>query len=279
MAWGHRRDRRPGCGARGWRKNGNWTHAQPHFRYKTHPADLFSPHARYKIRPARPKWPFLARFSHAGRTLYRFRQQATVQGELCTVFVSKQPCRANFVPLSPGRSHAWRTLYRMRGRDGASHHSTPGTAGVEGAGGTGGHKRVRLRCPWAVAGPGRAAHRHPDRLEAAAWPAGLGRASRRRAERSSQRGRRAGGQAARRPEICRGNKQQSAAGVEGAGGRALRRPEHPWGHEQPCQTGHTNHNLRNWAASRPTARSTRNAILKSPGHLQCRRRNAPQVRR
>ena len=202
-----------------------------------------------------------------------------MQGELCTVFVSKQPCRANFVPLSPGRSHAWRTLYRMRGRDGASHHSTPGTAGVEGAGGTGGHKRVRLRCPWAVAGPGRAAHRHPDRLEAAAWPAGLGRASRRRAERSSQRGRRAGGQAARRPEICRGNKQQSAAGVEGAGGRALRRPEHPWGHEQPCQTGHTNHNLRNWAASRPTARSTRNAILKSPGHLQCRRRNAPQVRR
>ena len=80
-----------------------------------------------------------------------------MHGELCTVFVSKQPCMANFVPLSPPTSHAWRTLYRMRGRDGASHHSTPGTAGVEGAGGTGGHKRVRLRCPRAVAGPGRGA--------------------------------------------------------------------------------------------------------------------------
>ena len=42
------------------------------------------------------------------------------------------------------------------------------------------------------------------RLEAAAGPAGPGRASRRRAERSSQRGRRAGGQATRRPEIWRG---------------------------------------------------------------------------
>ena len=27
-------------------------------------------------------------------------------------------CMANFVPFSPARSHAWRTLYRMRGRDG-----------------------------------------------------------------------------------------------------------------------------------------------------------------
>ena len=42
------------------------------------------------------------------------------------------------------------------------------------------------------------------RLEAAAGPAGPGWASRRRAERSSQRGRRAGGQATRRPEIWRG---------------------------------------------------------------------------
>ena len=74
----------PGCGARGWRKNGNWTHAQPHFRYKTHPADPFSPHARYKTRPAGPKRPFLARFSRAGRTLYRFRQEKAEHGELCT---------------------------------------------------------------------------------------------------------------------------------------------------------------------------------------------------
>ena len=85
----------------------------------------------------------------------------------------------------------------------------------------GGHRRDRrawLRCPWAAAGPGQATHRHPDRLEAAAWPAGPGRASRQRAERSSRRGRRAGGQAARRPEICRGNKQQLAART--ASGRA-----------------------------------------------------------
>ena len=48
----------------------------------------------------------------------------------------------------------------------------------------------------------------PARLEAAARPAGPGRASRRRAERSSRRGRRAGGQATRRPEIWRGHKHR-----------------------------------------------------------------------
>ena len=54
--------------------------------------------------------------------------------------------------------------------------------------------------------------------------AGPGRASRRHAERSSQRGRRAGGRAARRPEICRGNKQQLAART------ASGRPEHQRDH-------------------------------------------------
>ena len=53
------------------------------------------------------------------------------------------------------------------------HVSTPGAAGVEGVGGAGGRERAWLRCPWAVAGPGRA--------------------SRRRAGRSSRRGRLAGG--------------------------------------------------------------------------------------
>ena len=57
-------------------------------------------------------------------------------------------CMANFVPLSSPTSHAWRTLYRMRGRDGASHHSTPGPTGAEGTAGTGGpgcgaHERRR----------------------------------------------------------------------------------------------------------------------------------------
>ena len=36
-------------------------------------------------------------------------------------------------------------------------------------------RRTWLRCPWAVAGPGRATYRHLDRLEAAARPAGPGR--------------------------------------------------------------------------------------------------------
>ena len=58
------------------------------------------------------------------------------------------------------------------------------------------------RCPWAVAGPGRAKHSDKPRrrggrrrdLPRCRWAAaGPGRASRRRAERSSQRGRLAGG--------------------------------------------------------------------------------------
>ena len=51
---------------------------------------------------------------------------------------------------------------------------------------------ARLRCPWTAAGPGRNGI-SAARSEATARPAGPGRASRRRAERSSQRGRRAGG--------------------------------------------------------------------------------------
>ena len=58
---------------------------------------------------------------------------------------------------------------------------------------------------------GQRTNNEPDRLEAAAGPAGPGRASSRRAERSSRRGRRAGEQATRRPEICRGNEQREAA--------------------------------------------------------------------
>ena len=119
------------------------------------------------------------------------------------------------------------------------------------------------RCRWAAAGPGWATHRHkprpiggrraawgqatvpvgdgraragntpsPDRLEAAAGPAGPGRTTSRRAERSSRRGRRAGGQATRRPEICRGNKQQAGrpppTGTHSGPahqGTATRRPE------------------------------------------------------
>ena len=63
--------------------------------------------------------------------------------------------------------------------------------------------RAKLLRAWA-AEPGRQhANDKHARLEAAAGPAGPGRASRRRAERSSRRGRLAGGQASRRPEIRR----------------------------------------------------------------------------
>ena len=76
-------------------------------------------------------------------------------------------------------------------RNDEQHTRTPGPAGVEGAGGTGGpdrgaggrrrslsaHKRQARPIGGAAgpAGPGRASHRHPDRLEAAARPAGPGR--------------------------------------------------------------------------------------------------------
>ena len=110
-------------------------------------------------------------------------------------------------------------------------HQQPGAAGVEGAGGTcrgaggrqrglaglrgdapshtsatqrrrcGGRRRAWLRCPWAAARPGRA--------------------SRRRAERSSQRGRLAGG--------------PPPTGTHS--GRGLRRPEHQRRHmQQPGKT-------------------------------------------
>ena len=141
-----------------------------------------------------------------------------------------------------------------------SNISREGPTGVKGAGGTGGHKRAWLRCPWAVAGPGQAAHRHPDRLEAAARPAGPGRTTSRRAERSSRRGRRAGGQAARRPEICRGNNQQLAArtarGREAAHGRIkqpglMQRPEHPWGNKQHHKGTHNDTRPRPVSRPRP----------------------------
>ena len=46
-----------------------------------------------------------------------------------------------------------------------------------------------------------------------------------------------------------------------AGRRALRRPEHPWCHKQPGTPVEPQAALRNWEASRPTARSVGNAIL------------------
>ena len=74
----------------------------------------------------------------------------------------------------------------------------------------GGHRRARrawLRCPWAVAGPGRA--------------------SRQRAERSSRRGRLAGG--------------PPPTGTQSSPARqhTTRHPEHPWDHKHPGPPAHT----------------------------------------
>ena len=105
------------------------------------------------------------------------------------------------------------------------HASTPGTTGAKGTGGSGGH----------------------------------GRASRRRAERSSQRGRLAGGLPPTAQHGPTGAKGAGGSGGHGrasrsttpsrrlacgdlAGGRALRRPEHPWGHTRRRNTsGATRH--------------------------------------
>ena len=50
-------------------------------RYKTLPASGLGRPTRYKTLPASPKTPISAHFSHAGRTLYRFRHQHDKQGE------------------------------------------------------------------------------------------------------------------------------------------------------------------------------------------------------
>ena len=81
----------------------------------------------------------------------------------------------------------------------------------------------------------------PDRLEAAARPAGPGRASSRRAERSSQRGRRAGGQATRRPEIRRAN---SNAGNQAISGSQAPSGSPTWRRHPPGQAGATNRRRR-----------------------------------
>ena len=51
-------------------------------RDKTLPARPARRPTRYKTLPASPKTPISAHFSHAGRTLYRFRHQQPEQGEL-----------------------------------------------------------------------------------------------------------------------------------------------------------------------------------------------------
>ena len=75
-------------GATAGQNSPNKNRAGP-LRYKTRPAHPFAPHGRDKTRPARSKWPKLARFTRAGRTLYRCRQQEAAQGELYTACEAK----------------------------------------------------------------------------------------------------------------------------------------------------------------------------------------------
>ena len=97
-------------------------------------------------------------------------------------------CWESFVPVRSAGFRAGRVLSRSSGE-------TARSEGVRGLRG------MYLRCRRAAA-----------RLESGARPAGPGRASRRRAERSSRRGRRAGGQASRRTEVWRGAPHGSLAG-------------------------------------------------------------------
>ena len=155
-------------------------------RYKTRPADPFSPDLRYKTLPARSKSPYLARFARAGRTLYRCHQQEAVRGELCTA------CEAE-TALAITAHHgprAWRA------------------------------RRTWLRCLWAVAGPGRASRRRaepPIRDQAPlVWrapegPEGTGGLRDRPLRAKLACGDLAGGRARRRPEHPWGYKRHHAA--------------------------------------------------------------------
>ena len=98
-------------------------------RYKTRPADPFSPDLRYKTLPARSKSPYLTRFARAGRTLYRCHQQEAVRGELCTEYKSETGVAITVHQAPP----VWRA------------------------------RRAWLRCSWEVV-PGRAIYSDPAPL-------------------------------------------------------------------------------------------------------------------
>ena len=104
-----------------------------------------------------------------------------------------------------------------------SQHDEPDHIG--GPEGTGGFearhrrdRRARLRCPWAVAGPGRASRRraklHVSNQAPQVWRAPEGPEG-------------TGG--------LRGAAPNEVRSPSLAGGRALRRPEHPWGHKQQAR--------------------------------------------
>ena len=116
---------------------------------------------------------------------------------------------------------------------------TPATAGVEGTGGAGG-SRAWLRCPWAAAGPGRA--------------------SRRRAERSSRRGRLADGPP---PTGAQSSPAETTA----------RRPLHPLGPLHPLRGATPDQkgcNAYGSGAAHPITRTNTESARRSPTHTRPR---------
>ena len=129
-----------------------------------------------------------------------------------------RPAVTNVVNLRPkttifGEKAVGLTTFVTTRKRSARNHSAQGPTGVEAAGGSGARG---LRCPWAVAGPGRASRRRtePDNSD----PAPLVR-------RAPEGPEGTGG--------LRGAAPNAVRPPSLAGGRALRRPEHPWRHKQP----------------------------------------------
>ena len=138
-------------------------------RYKTRPADPFSPDLRDKTLPARLKSPYLGRFARAGRTLYRCHQQEAVRGERCTEYKSETGL-AITVHQAPPVWRARRAWLRCRGRwrglatqraDAPSHtsaHQPPlvwrAPEGPEGTGGLRGVAPNEVRSPSLAGGRG-----------------------------------------------------------------------------------------------------------------------------
>ena len=195
--------------------------------------------------------------------------------------------RRPFLPRKGDGGFNWRTLLARKGDKGFNPTQVDTSTGATGFRPPAQPAyRAWLRCRWVAAWPDRALRQHtephssnqvPLVWRAPEGPEGPG---------CGARGWRRGLAGLRADAPSQGLAARTARGRNAAHGHTkqpgpseqdARRPEHPWGRKQPGPAGRTNHNLRNWAASRPTARSARNAILKSPGHPQCRRRSAPRA--
>ena len=183
---------------------------------------------RDKIRPADTKAPNLGCFARAGRVLSRLKdaQQPSSNGPTdaeangrqeglgLTNFACNSPMHTSCFEMQSLKLQAFHGFIDCRRQGIACEIDTDHVAGPGRASRRHAEPHVSDQAPLAWRAPegpeGTGKSRtatSPARLEAAAGPAGPGRASRRRAERSSRRGRRAGGQATRRPEIWRRHKQ------------------------------------------------------------------------